>query len=347
MINTYSASKDGEIFLSEHFKVKEFRPRRFGVPDGDEIKIDSRLIERLELLSGCVNNAPIIVTDGYRTISFDIELTGKAGQHTKGCAADIYVSGYSSEELAALAELCDFDGVGIINSNAIHVDTRGIKKRFIEKGVISGSERVVDSFVERCGCIHTVKIPKSSIKRIAFQEIRESPKKYQEKFSYDYLINGGFFYNYKNPTFKFVSGGDIIATYPDHSWGIGVKEDGKLFFGNMDQTKFRHFLSAHPVLVENGVGQDMSYAKELCQNNPRSAIGYNDLYVFLTAVDGRKKNFKGFTLNALRQYMKYIGTTHAVNLDGGGSSFLASKDKVLNSSYDGRDVNNIIAIMLK
>ena len=146
-VKTYSFAKDGNKSLSPHFKVREFRPTRGGTPDGDKILISDKLIAMLEKLSDSVKNAPIIVTDGYRTPAFDISLTGKAGQHTTGKAADIRCNGYDSAVLAGLAELVGFDGIGIINDTAIHVDVRGYKVRFIEKGVKAGTETKVQTFL--------------------------------------------------------------------------------------------------------------------------------------------------------------------------------------------------------
>lgn len=132
MVREYSYSKNKNDLLSPNFKVGEFRARRGETLDGDKILIDDELVDKLEQLSLCVRRVPVIITDGYRTEEYDKLLTGGVGQHTKGKAADIRVRGYTSQELAALAEEIGFDGIGIINGEAIHVDTRGYKSFFIE-----------------------------------------------------------------------------------------------------------------------------------------------------------------------------------------------------------------------
>lgn len=132
MVREYSYAKNKNDLLSPNFKVGEFRARRGEALDGDKILIDDELVDKLEQLSLCVRRTPVIITDGYRTEEYDRILTGGVGQHTKGKAADIRVRGYSSQELAALAEEIGFDGIGIINGEAIHVDTRGYKSFFIE-----------------------------------------------------------------------------------------------------------------------------------------------------------------------------------------------------------------------
>ncbi len=132
MVREYSFSKNKNDLLTPNFKVGEFRARRGETLDGDKILIDDELVDKLEQLSLCVRRTPVIITDGYRTEEYDKILTGGVGQHTKGKAADIRVRGYTSQELAALAEEIGFDGIGIINGEAIHVDTRGYKSFFIE-----------------------------------------------------------------------------------------------------------------------------------------------------------------------------------------------------------------------
>lgn len=132
MVREYSYLKNKNDLLSPNFKVGEFRARRGETLDGDKILIDDELVDKLEQLSLCVRRTPVIITDGYRTEEYDKLLTGGVGQHTKGKAADIKVRGYTSQELAALAEEIGFDGIGIINGEAIHVDTRGYKSFFIE-----------------------------------------------------------------------------------------------------------------------------------------------------------------------------------------------------------------------
>ena len=132
MVREYSYEKNKNDLLSPNFKVGEFRARRGEHLDGDRILIDEELVEKLELLSLVVRRVPVIVTDGYRTEEYDKLLTGSIGQHTKGKAADIKVRGYSSGELAAIAEEIGFNGIGIINGESIHVDTRGYKSFFIE-----------------------------------------------------------------------------------------------------------------------------------------------------------------------------------------------------------------------
>lgn len=146
-VKEYSYEKNGNDRLSPHFRVKEFRARRGGKLDGDRILISEELIEMLEKLSRAVRYKAIIVTDGYRTEAYDKQLTGKIGQHTKGLAADVWVDGYTSYELAAIAELLGFDGIGVINKRCIHLDVRGYKSYFVENSQIASDTYSVRTFL--------------------------------------------------------------------------------------------------------------------------------------------------------------------------------------------------------
>jgi hypothetical protein len=343
-IKTYSVERDGETFLSPHFQVKEFRPRWHGVPDGDIVKIDDELIERLELLSDCVNNAPIHISDGYRTERFDIALTGKAGQHTTGRAADIYVNGVTSEALCVLAEACGFRGIGTINSKCIHVDTRESNRVvcFRENGTKAGSETVITSFFNQAKWLHPVIVPKSKIESIEFVETREAVKVTAQKFNdVDYIINGGFFCTFKEPQFWLKINGIIRHNYNNHLYGIGLINPRELSYGVVNGVD--NFISGHPVLMDAGRFTDYSYALECDGWTQRSAIGYaKNGDVILLAVDK-----KGLTLRGLRQVMAHLGSYYAINLDGGGSTSLYNKGKCLNEQTDQRAVNNVIMIRCK
>ncbi len=145
-IKEYSYEKNANDKLSPHFRVKEFRARRGTKLDGDKILISEELIEMLEKLSRAVRYKPIIVTDGYRTEAYDKQLTGKAGQHSKGLAADVWVDGYSAYELAAIAELIGFDGIGVINARCVHLDMRGYKSYFVENSMSASDTYSVKTF---------------------------------------------------------------------------------------------------------------------------------------------------------------------------------------------------------
>ena len=133
-LQAYSLARDGEAYLSPHFRVQEFRCK-----DGsDPVFVDTALVELLEQLRAHFGKA-VTITSGYRTASHNAKVGGsKSSQHLLGKAADIQVAGVSVEDVAAYAEslMPDWGGVGRYPVKAgrakgwVHVDTRAKKSRW-------------------------------------------------------------------------------------------------------------------------------------------------------------------------------------------------------------------------
>ena len=122
----YDYLTQGNSFLSPHFQVKEFKS-----PDSNTIKIDNRLIWILERLFEDLNCSKMIVNSGYRTINHDKKVGGDGkGYHTKGMAADIKAYDKNGKVISAkivCQKLCDYGdvfGIGYINAESVHIDTR-------------------------------------------------------------------------------------------------------------------------------------------------------------------------------------------------------------------------------
>lgn len=123
MVNIYYMSIHGSgSKLSDHFTLKEFQCH-----DGQDIvAVDPRLVELLEnIRKRC--GAPVTITSGYRTPSYNRTLRGSASQskHLFGMAADIKVKGYTPAQVAAIAAdyLGSSGGIGTY-STFTHVDVR-------------------------------------------------------------------------------------------------------------------------------------------------------------------------------------------------------------------------------
>jgi len=116
-------------------------------------------------------------------------------------------------------------------------------------------------------------------------------------------------------------------------------------------------ISGGPVLVRDGKRQrirvadsDSYEATSLLERHPRSAVGWNDDYFFLVAVDGRHRGVSaGMTLSELTSYLMELGCQEAMNLDGGGSATLWYDGKVRNRPCDGyeRAVANSLVVVQK
>lgn len=133
-LQAYSLARDGEVYLSPHFRVQEFRCK-----DGsDPVFVDTALVELLEQLRAHFGKA-VTITSGYRTPTHNAKAGGtRFSQHLYGRAADIRVQGASVEEVAACAE-CLLHGCGGVGrypvkagraTGWVHVDTRAEKARW-------------------------------------------------------------------------------------------------------------------------------------------------------------------------------------------------------------------------
>ena len=81
--------------------------------------------------------------------------------------------------------------------------------------------------------------------------------------------------------------------------------------------------------------------------HPRSAIGWNDQYIFLVEVDGRQTGLSvGMSFPELADYLVRLGCKEALNLDGGGSSTLWVLGQVMNSPCYGHERNMANALIL-
>lgn len=134
-IEAYSLLKNGNLKLSEHFKVREFYCR-----DGsDPIFVDTELVEILEKIRTHFNK-PVTITSAFRTASWNAKQknAAKYSQHLYGKAADIQVQGISVEQVYAYADklLAGRGGVdiyppGLGRANGwVHVDVRKEKSRW-------------------------------------------------------------------------------------------------------------------------------------------------------------------------------------------------------------------------
>lgn len=118
-INRYSLRNDGDIKLTEHFKVKEFACK-----DGsDLIQIDDALLEILESLRLKLGR-PIKIVSGYRTESYNRSCGGANNSyHLKGMAADIRIDNVDPILVGLYGASLGARGIGIYK-DFTHIDTR-------------------------------------------------------------------------------------------------------------------------------------------------------------------------------------------------------------------------------
>lgn len=138
--------------------------------------------------------------------------------------------------------------------------------------------------------------------------------------------------------------------------------------------KYDNILASGPVLIDEGKSVDhegyektlveASHGKDIgayytyIRRHPRTAIGTDHKgNIYLVVVDGRSKgNASGVTIAELTKVCEWLGLTDAINLDGGSSSTMWSKqDGVINFpsrnkkfDHEGeRRVSSIIAVKSK
>lgn len=135
-INNYSYAKDGKVAVSPHFQVKEFASKNGTKLYTDLVMIDTDLIAILEKVYVNFNCSMIIVSSGYRTSEHDRAVGGNgSGQHTLGKAVDFCAYGQDKKPISAKRVCCYLEdigvnGIGYINENYTHADTRGVQSKW-------------------------------------------------------------------------------------------------------------------------------------------------------------------------------------------------------------------------
>lgn len=105
-----------------------------------------------------------------------------------------------------------------------------------------------------------------------------------------------------------------------------------------DWTKTYASVGGNFMFLRNGVVQSTTNAG-LTNNAPRTAIAYNDTYIYLVVVDGRQSGYSiGMSMSALGQWcINNLGATYGMNQDGGGSSTMVVNGVLKNSPSDGSE----------
>lgn len=126
---------------------------------------------------------------------------------------------------------------------------------------------------------------------------------------------------------------------------VHVGDKAKLFesFNNTLAAEAETIIGAGPLLLENAnvnvrsveehIAPDIAYGRA-----PRTALGIKaDGTVLLAVVDGRSTISCGMTLVELAQFLKKLGAKDALNFDGGGSSEMVIKGRIVNKPSDGKE----------
>ncbi|MEB3285288.1 MAG: phosphodiester glycosidase family protein [Candidatus Sericytochromatia bacterium] len=106
----------------------------------------------------------------------------------------------------------------------------------------------------------------------------------------------------------------------------------------------QHALGAGPTLIQAGrinvLAKQQKFKADVAYGRaPRTAIGItrNKKYMLVT-IDGRQPGYSvGATLQELAHVLKDLGNIEAINLDGGGSTTMWLRGKVIGSPSEGRE----------
>lgn len=197
--------------------------------------------------------------------------------------------------------------------------------------------------------ITVVEFEKSELSKIHFalcQQPRETLGSFYKRQTIkpDVICNGGLFNMADGVTmFEYRTNDKAISTTVKYKVGMGInRATGELEYGNIDEGKFVDFISGYPPLVCDGERISPDIGKELDYKARRTALGYNSNKIFLVAVEGR-----GLTFTGLTNVMLGLKCTHAINLDGGGSTKILVKGESITSENYNRAVDNVICFYRK
>ena len=127
VIKAYSRAKEGNVKLSNNFKVNEFRCK----DNSDVIFIAPALVDILQAIRNHYGKA-VNINSAYRTPTYNKKVGGATySQHLYGTAADIRINGVKPKDLAAYIEtlMPNYGGIGIYPT-FVHVDIRKVKSRW-------------------------------------------------------------------------------------------------------------------------------------------------------------------------------------------------------------------------
>lgn len=183
----------------------------------------------------------------------------------------------------------------------------------------------------------------STIDVVKLKDPAQSPMAYYKSVSIKpaVLTNGGYFNMGDGTTcMTAVDEGKILSTSTIPS-GMGIIGDKTLVVGPRTG-KERDYLSAYPVLIENGKAVSSTYANENNYNARRTVYAWNDKTLFVITIEK-----PGMAYAKMKAMLLEMGVTNAVNMDGGGSTIKIVDGKKVTTQVYVRPVDNAIAVYLK
>ena len=152
-------------------------------------------------------------------------------------------------------------------------------------------------------------------------------------------------------------GSNLVASLPELTNGTPVTITVAT---QPDLTGVQTGLGTGPMLVHEGKIYEVT-ARMSEQLHPRSALGWNDKYLYLAVADGRQPAFSvGIRLSKMAEFMAGLGCDEVINMDGGPSTRLILNGATINQPTDAartsrssttanreREIANAIVILRK
>ncbi len=181
-------------------------------------------------------------------------------------------------------------------------------------------------------------------------------------------INGSFFDMDKGGGVTYIENNDSVISRPDPSDVKWVKPDslanGAIVLTKRKLLKIGPAKSARyyekskkenfamitgPLLIKNSKAQKLPDMKFSNHRYPRTCLCKTRHAILLVAIDGRSRDAVGMSLEEAQKFLKSLGCTDAINLDGGGSTTLWTNSRgVVNHPSDKqgeRPVANALLIL--
>ena len=183
-------------------------------------------------------------------------------------------------------------------------------------------------------------------------------------------VNGGFFNMDAGGSVTYFEINDTVISrnrIPELKWGIsGSIMNGAIVLTNgfdlaIQPTYTEEYyetskeesavLVTGPLLLLNSEIMELPDIKFVNNRHPRTCLCTSKESVVFITVDGRKKEAKGMSLIEVQKFLLTIGCIDAINLDGGGSTTMWTKNKgIVNFPSDKsgeRPVSNALLIVNK
>jgi hypothetical protein len=135
-----------------------------------------------------------------------------------------------------------------------------------------------------------------------------------------------------------LSGKGSSATFLNDLWGRGVRQ---LEIRVDSAHNPFEAIGGNPFILANGQNAFPADGDSFATSRqPRTFVGSGpDGDIFIVAVDGRQSASNGMSLTEAADFMRGLGATQAMNLDGGGGTVFVKDGKVASSPVDDGDRN--------